>query len=483
METKEKNGFFNFKPFDKQNLLKLVCYVSVVLFAISIIVSIILACCTNISATLVGDYFMSDWAETMSYCLIKNPYDGFGIHSIYPPFAYLPFYLFALICKKPLTQYMGGEIPLQTMYKQPTFVISYVLFFAIMMALILLVVAKMSKMKGKSLAYLLITVFCYGPFLYTFGRGNNIISVALLVLLFFWLYKSDKWWARELGNLSLAAAVAIKIYPAILLLFFLKDHKWLDLLKTLAYSLILIFIPFLFIQGGFGNIKLIWKNFTSFNSGQGRDQNFSNISLDGTCSKFVSLLSMIFGGANLSVLYSILSKITRYGLLLIAVILPIFAKKSKLVMQSMLLTILTYELFQGVSYGYTMDMLIAPIVLYFVNFEDLSKVNKWYYGICFALLACSPFYIAKFFLVQALVLIALVVKAIIDLIKDVIRIFKENKALKSNGNGDKKEEPEKQETNEVEKTKTPSTKRAKKKEVTPLFLFVYLNLSNNKIGI
>jgi len=40
----------------------------------------------------------SDFAETLSYCISKNPYNGVdGIHSIYPPFAFLPFYLFALI--------------------------------------------------------------------------------------------------------------------------------------------------------------------------------------------------------------------------------------------------------------------------------------------------------------------------------------------------------------------------------------------------
>lgn len=268
VETAEKDGFFNFKPFNKQNILKLICYISVACLLVSVLISVILACTTKISATLVGNFFMSDWAETMSYCIVGNPYEGYGIHSIYPPFAYLPFYLFALICKNPLNAYLAGELPLATMYKQPLFVLSYVLFFVIMMAIILFVVAKMSKLKGKSLAYLLISVFCFGPFVYTFGRGNNIISVAVLVLIFFWLYNNEKWWARELGNLALAGAVAIKIYPAILLLFFLKDHKWLDLVKTLVYSLILIFIPFLFIEGGFGNIKHIWNNFTMFNSGK-----------------------------------------------------------------------------------------------------------------------------------------------------------------------------------------------------------------------
>lgn len=442
--VKTKCDFFNFKPFNKENLLKLICYVSVVCLALFVVVELIIGLCSSLTTTLTGKNVFSDFAETISYCIVGNPYEGYGIHSIYPPFAYLPFYLFALICKQPISTYLAGDLALAELCKEPTFIFSFILFYAINMALILLVCAKMSKLKGKSLAYLLISVFCFGPFLYCFGRGNVIITAALFALLFFWLYNSEKKWQREIANLCLACSIAIKIYPIILILFFLKDRRWWDLFKTLLYSLILLFIPFLFVEGGFGNIQYIWRNFTTFNSGEGRDLDWSNIGLDSTCSKFVALLSLIFGGAELSWLYSILSKITRFGLLLIAIVLLICSKKSKLYMQSMLLAICTYELFQGVSYGYTMLFLVAPIILYITEFEEMSIVNKWYYGICFAIIACPLLYIAKFYILQSIVLIAIVVKAIIDLIKDDVRIHKENKAQKTLNENKGEEQPSEQ---------------------------------------
>ena len=439
---KTKRDFFNFKPFNRDNMLKLICYVSAACLFIFTLVSIIVGVTTNFNGTMVGKNVFSDFAETISYCIVGNPYEGYGIHSIYPPFAYLPFYLFALICKKPLQSYLAGEMTLDALSNNPLFIFSFVLFFAINMALILLVVAKMSKLKGKPLAYLLISVACFGPMLYCFGRGNVIITAVLFALLFFWLYNSEKRWARELANVCLACSIAVKIYPAFLLIFFLKDRRWLDLLKTLAYSLFLLFIPFLFVKGGFGNIKHIWNNFTHFNSGEGRDLDYSNIGLDATCSKFAYLLSVIFGGANMDGLYGILSKITRFGLVIAAIVILCCSKKSKKNMQAMLVAICTYELFQGVSYGYTMMFLIAPIVVYVMNFEELDKKDKWFYGICFALIACPLFYIAKNFIVQSLTLIVLVVKALVDLAKDDLRIHKETKAAKL----EKKEQEPQQET-------------------------------------
>ena len=128
---------------------------------ISMIVSIILAVATvTLYVFLQGSRMFSDFAETLSYCLCGNPYTGeSGIRSIYPPFAFLPFYLFALICKGPIQSYIAEEINLTQLSHHPLFILSFVLFYLIFMGLILLVSAKVSKFKGKKLAYLLVTIF------------------------------------------------------------------------------------------------------------------------------------------------------------------------------------------------------------------------------------------------------------------------------------------------------------------------------------
>lgn len=352
----------------------------------------------------------SDFAETISYCISQNPYTGVdNIHSIYPPFAFLPFYLFALICKVPLQQYIDGTMTLDVLIKQPTYLISFFLFFAICLAIVLLLTAKISKFKGEKLFWLLAIVTFFAPIVYCFWRGNNIIFAVIFVMLFFWLYDSDKKWKREIANLCLACAIAVKIYPIIICLFFIKDRRFLDMLKTILYSLVLLFLPFLLIQGGFDNIKYIWQNFTHFNSGEGRQLNFTNISLDGLVGKITELL-------HISVVYGILSKILRFGLVISTIVTFILAKKSEQRIQAILLSLLTYELFMGVSYFYTMAFLIIPLILYFIDFDKLSKTNKIFYGVCFAVIGCPLFANVKFALLAAIAGICMVVKCEIDLI-------------------------------------------------------------------
>ena len=238
-------------------------------------------------------------------------------------------------------------------------------------------------------------------------------------MLFFWLYKSDKKWQREIANLCLACAVAIKIYPIILIIFFLKDRRFLDMLKTVLYSLILLFIPFLLIDGGFSNIKLIWRNFKKFNSGEGRDMAWTNISLDSLASK----ISMLFGS---KALHGILSKLFRFGALITSIITLCLAKNSKKEMQTILIALLTYELFMGVSYAYTLTFLVYPLIMYFNNFDELSKLDKIYYGICFAFIGFSPFASFSFFLLTSISAVCILIKSYVDIILE----FKSNKKLK-----------------------------------------------------
>lgn len=393
-----------------------------ILFWTTIAFTVIFALASYFLFILQSGRVFSDFAETLSYCIVKNPYSGeyANIHSIYPPFAYLPFYLFALIAKKPISAYLAGEFTLSQLCDQPTFILSFVLFFVLCLAVVLFLAAKISKFKGKKLAYLLICITLFSPILYSFVRGNNIISALILIMLFFWLYNSEKRWHREIANLCLAGAIAIKIYPILIILFFIKDRRFLDLLKTIGYALVLLFIPFLLVDGGFGNIKHIWNNFTKFNSGESRQLNKTNISLDALASS-ISLTLADWTGSNMDGLYSILSKILRFGLVLSTIVTFILSKKSKLIMQTILLSLLTYELFMGVSYSYTLIFLTIPIIYFLKDFDNYSLFDKLFYGICFLFIACPIFACIKDFRLIRYVLLILAVKAIVDLIIDFSR--------------------------------------------------------------
>ena len=239
--------------------------------------------------------------------------------------------------------------------------------------------------------------------------------------MFFALYGSEKKWQREIANLCLACAVAIKVYPLLIALFFIKDRRWVDMIKTVLYSLFLLFIPFLFIDGGFANIKSIWNNFSHFNSGEGRNLELANVGFDG----FASKIGLGLFGSNL--IYSLLSKVLRFGTIVMTIIVFALSKNSKKTLQIVLIAILTYALFQGVAYAYVMVSVIVPIVIFVVNYGNLSYTDKWFYGICFLICSLQVYIVNLFYFPTQIAMICMLFKSYVDLLL-------ERKQQKNKGN-------------------------------------------------
>ena len=125
-----------------------------IITVVSTIVGYIMFIIRPITYTKLCNKMFSDFAEVLSYCLVKNPYDGSsGISAIYPPIAYLIFYPFLLFCKKDIQDLINGQITLNDIHTRIMFVVAYFIYFIITLALILLVITKISKLKGKNLFY------------------------------------------------------------------------------------------------------------------------------------------------------------------------------------------------------------------------------------------------------------------------------------------------------------------------------------------
>ena len=252
-------------------------------------VSALLGYVILVLAPLKFTHLFSDFAEVLTYGMVKNPYDGSGgvdpygaaggITSIYPPISYLIFLPFLIFCRQDIQDLLDGKIDLSGIASRPMFVVAYVIYFVITLALILWVLAKMTKLTGKNLFYLLGSIIFSGPIFYLFIRGNIILTAGLLTLVFFWLYQSEKRWQRELAYLCLALAIAIKIYPVIIALVLLKERRWVDLVKTGFYAMLFVFVPFVFVAGGLiDNIKCILN---SYHNMVDRGVAFSLVSLVG----------------------------------------------------------------------------------------------------------------------------------------------------------------------------------------------------------
>ncbi len=444
------------KPkFDMEKILKIFFIIAVSGLGIYLLTIIICSCISKEALYLITATIpFSDFAEVLAYCTVPNPYTGaYGIACIYPPLSFLMCYPLTIFCWDAASAWANKTITLAELSVHPGFLVAFFIYYTLNLAIILFAIAKMSKLKGKNLFFLLIIVFCFGPLLFCFIRGNNTLTVCTMTILFFWLNNSEKRWQRELSYLCLAGAAMMKIYPILMIFYLIWREKGLEklwsILKTLAYTIVLVFVPFLFIEGGFSNCMVLIKNVTGFsgastaaNGGMatldssmappssGPTKWGTNISIDTITYYFAYGLSYIFGGADLTILHSILSKVLRWGLLLICIVLPFFSFKSKKHLQFVTLAMSAYLLWPGVCNGYCMSIVIVPLVLMLINFNNFTKGEKILYSICYGLLVCPIFYIYSFFIPQAVAFFVLVIKAIVDIIKDDVRIYKENKAQK-----------------------------------------------------
>ena len=416
------------KRFNFNLALKIFFIMAVAGFGIYVLLFIIYSCVApNLLNGLTSTTLFSDFAETLSFAMCPNPYNGdYGFHSIYPPLSFLIFYPFTWFCQGALNEYTAGNITLAELSADPGFIISFILYYLINLAIIMFVLAKFTKLKGKNLFYLLSIIFCFGPLLFEFVRANNTLTVCTLTLLFFYFNSRDEVWAREVSYLCLAGAICMKIYPIFIIFFILwKGERWEKLwgvLKVLAYTLVLVFVPFLFIEGGFSNIPIL------------------------------------LSGADMGLLHTLLSTLLRYGLVIFALVLPLISFKSKKYKEFVALAIGTYLLFPGVCNGYCLTLMIVPFITMLLDWNNMKFGEKIFYMVCYGLIICPVFYTYSFFLTSAIAVAAIVIKSIVDIIRDDVRIFKNRKNTESSETiVDTQKELNKQKTENYNSIKTKRT--------------------------
>lgn len=441
------------KSLDLSFFLKLFFIMGVSGFGVYLILAIVLACLGGDKIhILTATIPFSDFAETLSYAICPNPYTGEynGIACIYPPLSFLVFLPFTWICRKPLEAYFAGTLSLQQLSSNGWFIVSFVLYYIINLAIIMYIAARFTKLKGMNLCYLLVTLFCFGPLLFEFVRANNTLSVCILALGFFYLNSSEKRWKRELSYLCFAGAVAFKIYPVFIIFYLVWKEKGLEklwsVLKTLGYIVVLVFLPFVFIDGGFSNIPVLLGNVLGFSNPQslnalalelpevsvtGPTTWGTNISITTVVFYILMFFTVLFGGGDIVVPYNIIGSILRYSLVIIAVVLPFLSFKSKKQKEFVLLSVGTYLMFPGVCNGYCMTLMIIPFLYMLKEWETMSYRDKVLYTVCYAIIFNPILYTYGFFFTASVATLVLMVKGIVDIIKEDVGIFKAAKANKT----------------------------------------------------
>ena len=204
--------------------------------------------------------FLADFTNTAGDCAFRSPYDNIAysdfMHKQYPPFAYIFFWLFSKFSWK-MQDYYGANRFLD-MYHEPFFLLMLFVFYTLCGIAVFELVR--SKKTGSaflrcSVAAAVVLSF---PMLFTMERGNNTLLAAIFTMIYLFGYNSSSGCTREIALVSLAAAAATKLFPAIFGILLLYEKRWRDALHLMIYGILLGVLPFAIFDGGVGYNFPLW---------------------------------------------------------------------------------------------------------------------------------------------------------------------------------------------------------------------------------
>ncbi|MCR5788516.1 MAG: DUF2029 domain-containing protein, partial [Lachnospiraceae bacterium] len=193
-----------------------------------------------------SDWGLTDFSRHIYFAAdLGTTYKVGGSTACFPPFVYLLFHLLYRIIPTPLTDYDWLS------YKDsPYIIIAYVMLMIFMSLYFLLIVQKIIVRTTKECVLLCSLLLCSLPFFMgAIERGNPVLLTLLLILTGLYLKDSPSAVKRECALLLLAIAVNFKLYPAVLGLLFLKEKRWKEALRFSLYSIVLFFVPFIWVGG------------------------------------------------------------------------------------------------------------------------------------------------------------------------------------------------------------------------------------------
>ena len=111
----------------------------------------------------------------------------------------------------------------------------------------------------------LVILLCSSVFIFSVERANVIFIGAALINYYLVYYDHRDRTMRYLALTSLCLAAALKGYPALFGLLLLKERRYRDIAFCVILTLLLVFVPFLFLEHGLDTIPQMIKN-TAINS-------------------------------------------------------------------------------------------------------------------------------------------------------------------------------------------------------------------------
>ena len=314
-----------------------------------------------------GDRFM-DFCNHISY--VRSPKEVYftNYNACFPPLIYFLYYFFSLILTPDATVMFDA-------YATTSQALLLFIIYNVVIA-ILLTHGTYSLLKGCCndnliILYILSIVLSYT---YIFGiveRGNSALIALILLIYAMYFNDSNEKWKQELALILIALAAAIKIYPALFGIMYIKREKLCEAIRLVIYGLSFFLVPFLFFGGIRGFKQFIENQLTLQNGG------YSGL---GTISRICNYL-------NIPDKYI-------YIEILVAMILLIFAFASVAKWEKALTIVIMMMVLPKWSGGYMLIYPVLPMTLYFKELlENNYKIKKinYFQTVLFALIV-NPIY-------------------------------------------------------------------------------------------
>lgn len=234
----------------------------------------------------------------------------------------------------------------------PYFILLYIIVASI---LLLIKILKKHNFKAGGIAAIIIIFFICAPMIFEFERGNYIIYSLLFSLVFFAFYDDDNLILREFGFISLGIAVGIKLYPAMFALILLREKRFAEFFRCVAYSALLLILPFLFFTNGFSNISrfLYWLF--------GFSNKLTDYGYNYSIASFIEIVSTYFGHTLYYENHIIqgLQSALPVIMLIICALSALFVNRKWKVFALAAIIMIQYP---NISFAYSLMMLLIPFI-------------------------------------------------------------------------------------------------------------------------
>lgn len=302
-----------------------------------------------------------DLVESLIHARNGNPYD---FSAIYPPFAYCLYSILNIFIPGSFTD----NFDIASMSSVPNTLVVTTLFFMICICLIIFFIFYSLKQSMTQKVFFALCFLLSSPVVFMLERGNSIIVALIAIMLYILLYDSDNKIQREIALIALAAAICLKIYPVLFGILLLVEKRYRCALRCSIYTLILFFVPFLF-MGGFGAIPKMIANILSVNSDALSGASIFGYGFKVNLTNTMGYLSYLLTNFT----HSSWIKLGVYLLALLSLVsLPLIKGKWKKVAILGIIVIMIPDF----SWIYNVIYMIVPLLL-FLNENGAQQIKGW----------------------------------------------------------------------------------------------------------